>query len=290
MASGTPERPVVLRRLGILKDELDTTFVQPPASGMEAEEGLESFGTETRSSERRPAGARVAHALAFANRNPRLAVVLLAAVTLVGGVLLINAAFGSGVPSGGASTAAPPASEDAVATGEASSGTGSKTAAAAAAHPAGPRVAPTSGWSPEADVADPLAPAAPEASAITDPEVLANVPPASAVETTAPDASPLPLAVVDKRIYSSDDPDVVPPRTSEALPGPTISQWTTRTNAMELIVSETGAVEHVQLLTIPQRMPDILVLSRAKVWKFTPAMKDGRPVRYRLRVTWEVNP
>jgi hypothetical protein len=116
------------------------------------------------------------------------------------------------------------------------------------------------------------------------------VPPASAVETTAPDASPLPLAVVDKRIYSSDDPDVVPPRTSEALPGPTISQWTTRTNAMELIVSETGAVEHVQLLTIPQRMPDILVLSRAKVWKFTPAMKDGRPVRYRLRVTWEVNP
>jgi hypothetical protein len=59
---------------------------------------------------------------------------------------------------------------------------------------------------------------------------------------------------------------------------------------MEVIVSDTGGVERVRLLTPPQRMPDVLVLSRAKVWKFTPAMKDGRPVRYRLVLTWEVNP
>jgi hypothetical protein len=37
-------------------------------------------------------------------------------------------------------------------------------------------------------------------------------------------------------------------------------------------------------------MPDIQALSVAKEWKFTPAMKDGRPVRYRLLLTWEVNP
>ena len=83
---------------------------------------------------------------------------------------------------------------------------------------------------------------------------------------------------------------MIPPQTEEKLPGPTIAAWTTRTNAMEIIVSQTGAVERVRLVTPPQRMPDMFALSRAKVWMFKPAMKDGRPVRYRLLLTWEVNP
>jgi hypothetical protein len=33
-----------------------------------------------------------------------------------------------------------------------------------------------------------------------------------------------------------------------------------------------------------------MLLSRAKLWKFSPAIRDGRPVRYRLVVTWLVNP
>jgi hypothetical protein len=37
-------------------------------------------------------------------------------------------------------------------------------------------------------------------------------------------------------------------------------------------------------------MPDMMLLSRAKLWKFGPAMKDGHPVRYRLVLKWEVNP
>ena len=96
--------------------------------------------------------------------------------------------------------------------------------------------------------------------------------------------------MIDETIYSERDPDVVPPQTGERLPGPTISRWTTRTNAMEVIVSETGAVERVRLVTPPQRMPDVLVLGRAKMWKFAPATKQGKPVRYRLLLTWEVNP
>src|SRR5262249_7724597 len=52
-------------------------------------------------------------------------------------------------------------------------------------------------------------------------------------------------AVVDETIYSAKDRDVIPPQTSETLPGPTISGFTTRTNAMEVIVSQTGAVERV---------------------------------------------
>ena len=95
---------------------------------------------------------------------------------------------------------------------------------------------------------------------------------------------------IDETIYSAQDRDVIPPQTSEPLPSPTFSEWTTRTNSMEVIVSETGNVERVRMLTPPQRMPDVLELSRAKVWKFTPAMKNGRPVRYRLLLKWEVNP
>ena len=95
----------------------------------------------------------------------------------------------------------------------------------------------------------------------------------------------------DNTLYSKDDEDVRPPRLlSESLPSPTIGGWTTRTNVIEVIVSETGAVERARFIAAPQRMPDTFVLSRAKVWKFSPAMKDGRPVRYRLLLSWEVNP
>jgi outer membrane biosynthesis protein TonB len=59
---------------------------------------------------------------------------------------------------------------------------------------------------------------------------------------------------------------------------------------MELIIAENGSVERVKLLTAAQRMPDIMLLSRAKLWRFAPAVKDGHPVRYRLVMTWEVNP
>ena len=99
------------------------------------------------------------------------------------------------------------------------------------------------------------------------------------------------VAAPDSTIYSEADRDVRPPVVlSSELPGPAFSGWTTRTNVMELIVSETGAVERARLLEAPQRMPDMMLLSRAKLWKFGPAMKDGHPVRYRLVLKWEVNP
>lgn len=128
----------------------------------------------------------------------------------------------------------------------------------------------------------------------------AETSPALDARTTV--ASEIPIAAVpsstdviatgfDNTLYSKDDEDVRPPRLlSESLPSPTIGGWTTRTNVIEVIVSETGAVERARFIAAPQRMPDTFVLSRAKVWKFSPAMKDGRPVRYRLLLSWEVNP
>ena len=61
-------------------------------------------------------------------------------------------------------------------------------------------------------------------------------------------------------------------------------------NTMELIVSETGTVERVRLLSTPKRMADMMLLSGVKNWEFEPAMKDGQPVRYRLELSWAATP
>ena len=62
------------------------------------------------------------------------------------------------------------------------------------------------------------------------------------------------------------------------------------TNAMELLIGEDGVVQKVTLLSPLTRLPDVMLLSSAKQWKFKPAMKDGRPVKYRLRLDWTVAP
>jgi outer membrane biosynthesis protein TonB len=77
---------------------------------------------------------------------------------------------------------------------------------------------------------------------------------------------------------------------SPDVPRPIFASLPTITNAMELIVSPAGEVDHVRLVTDPRRMTDMMILSAAKLWKFAPAVKDGHPVRYRLIITWQVNP
>ena len=89
-------------------------------------------------------------------------------------------------------------------------------------------------------------------------------------------------------LYSSEDTDVSPPvLLYPQLPPPLIvGSSTGPLNRMELVVSAEGAVERVRLLNGPTRMPDMMLLSGAKLWKFTPAVKDGEPVRYRTVLTW----
>ena len=120
---------------------------------------------------------------------------------------------------------------------------------------------------------------------------------AGAIQAAPPlSPTPNPQATIENDassnvVYSDRDKDVRPPQMLDAeLPRPTVPGWSTATNTMELIIAENGSVERVKLLTAPQRMPDVMLLSRAKLWKFAPAVKDGHPVRYRLVMTWEVNP
>jgi hypothetical protein len=300
----SPERPIVLRRLGIIKDPNDAPLQESRAQRETAEDALELFATETESSpglERWQNAIRssMAASIGFVRRNAAIGVIVVSAVCVVAGIWAISRFIESGVLSSAPSAAPAAAAVDALAAPSADAAltastpanpsrppvvvNASRTTNASAAR--SPQLARNRVQSPTAPIARPAAPVSqPDRLAVVAPPAVAEVPAAAApaAEATA--------AVVDDTIYSAQDRDVTPPQTDERLPGPTISAWTTRTNAMEVIVSQTGAVERVRMVTPPQRMPDMFALSRAKVWMFKPAMKDGRPVRYRLLLTWEVNP
>jgi hypothetical protein len=120
------------------------------------------------------------------------------------------------------------------------------------------------------------------------------VPVAAAEEASGP---PEPRAAVSvggpeegPAIYSSGAVDVQPPSWKKPQLPPVPASGSYATNAMELLIGEDGVVQHVKLLSPLTRLPDVMLLHSAKQWNFEPAMKDGRPVKYRLRLDWTVAP
>jgi len=87
-------------------------------------------------------------------------------------------------------------------------------------------------------------------------------------------------------IYSAADADVQPPVMLYPSLPPTVfvarNADVTVINRMELVVSADGTVERVRLVNGPTRMPDMMLLSGAKLWKFSPATRNGEAVRYRV--------
>ena len=93
------------------------------------------------------------------------------------------------------------------------------------------------------------------------------------------------------RVYSVDDQDIQPPSMLyPQLPPPLYAAGRGAINTMEVVVSETGSVERVRLISSPQRMTDMMLLSGAKTWKFAPASFNGEPVRYKMVVNWAATP
>ena len=91
-------------------------------------------------------------------------------------------------------------------------------------------------------------------------------------------------------IYSAADADVQPPVMMYPSLPPTVfvarNADVTVVNRMELVIAPDGTVERVKLVNGPTRMPDMMLLSGAKLWRFTPALRNGEAVRYRTMVTW----
>jgi protein TonB len=111
--------------------------------------------------------------------------------------------------------------------------------------------------------------------------------PTPAIAEEPPPAPPIPE---DRTIYDTDAPGLVPPVSvwpklpSEPPPGVRLEDLP----LLELVISKTGEVESVKLLsTRSGSVRTSMMLSAVKAWRFEPATKEGRPVRYRhrLRVT-----
>ena len=90
----------------------------------------------------------------------------------------------------------------------------------------------------------------------------------------------------DETVYSAADADVVRP----ALVHPRLPS-TPRPGVraedlpqVEVVVSPEGEVESVKLVTPQAGVKPGMMLMALKAWRFSPATRGGRPVRYRLVV------
>jgi hypothetical protein len=90
----------------------------------------------------------------------------------------------------------------------------------------------------------------------------------------------------DGTIYSSSSHGVAPPvGVRPQLPRQLPSNVDRDTlGRIDLIIAEDGTVESVQLLGNRHTVRESMMLSAAKAWEFKPALKDGRPVKYRKTV------
>jgi hypothetical protein len=136
--------------------------------------------------------------------------------------------------------------------------------------------------------------AAVEAAPVAPPRPAGTSPPRiSLPEVPAPiaggvDTHGVPL--VQAMIYSSADAEVVPPElVRPQLPKERLKGITDEVAGdLELLVFEDGSVKHVQLIPPSNRIQDRMLLSAAKTWRFRPARRAGRPVKYLMRIpiTW----
>ena len=121
---------------------------------------------------------------------------------------------------------------------------------------------------------------------MTIPNAVTSEPPGVYEEQT--ELTPEPAPVYSSADNSVDPPVLLFPQLIPQVVGPGTSNSTL--NRMVVVVSAEGTVERVQLVEGPARLPDMMMLSGVKTWRFTPAFKDGEPVRYRTVISWSALP
>jgi TonB family protein len=110
----------------------------------------------------------------------------------------------------------------------------------------------------------------------------------------APASAPAPAApqVDPNRIYSSSDPDVVPPVIiRQELPRlmPVMKAQARDRGIVEVVIDEQGRVIGVTVRQSIQPMYDAELLSKGREWRYQPATLNGKPVRYRKMIQLNVN-
>ncbi len=88
-------------------------------------------------------------------------------------------------------------------------------------------------------------------------------------------------------VYSERDAGVVPPRLlSRGFPSrPPFDVPPNRVGKLDVIVGKAGDVEFLKLYTPLNRYHERVIVPAVKAWRYKPAMKNGKAVRFRLSVT-----
>jgi TonB family protein len=101
----------------------------------------------------------------------------------------------------------------------------------------------------------------------------------------AANASAVGLEDPGRRVYSAEDPGVAPPEMLRPqLPSERKADTEPSDSWVEVIVDERGQVAQVRLHSSDASLSDRMLVAAAKAWQFQPARKDGRPVKYVLRL------
>lgn len=104
---------------------------------------------------------------------------------------------------------------------------------------------------------------------------------------------PAPVAVVPpKGIYGGFETGIMPPvivrQMLPAFPRDLISR--NNDGVLEVVISETGAVESTAMRTPINPRYDQIVMTAAKSWKYAPATLNGVPVKFRKTINITVKP
>lgn len=94
------------------------------------------------------------------------------------------------------------------------------------------------------------------------------------------------IAISASTIYSEEDEDVVPPvLLRPQIPSEPRIDTEPSYAEIELVVNAEGLVTQVRLRSDGElNLNDRMLVAAAKAWQFRPAMKDGRPVSFALRI------
>jgi len=110
------------------------------------------------------------------------------------------------------------------------------------------------------------------------PSALASMPIAALAPGPPPAAAP-------PRIFGAEDGNVVPPSVVRQQIPPFPGRITTPgSGIVEVVISESGAVESALMRVSLNAQYDKMVVAAAKGWQYLPATIDGAPVKFRKRV------
>ena len=104
-----------------------------------------------------------------------------------------------------------------------------------------------------------------------------------------PPSLPLPAAVVAPpappvalRIFTAEDSNVIPPGiVNQALPMYPGQITTPRTGRLEVVIDESGLVESATMTGSVTSRYDSMAIAATKAWRYTPAIVNGTPVKFR---------